>query len=592
MHWPFLSRKNSTAAVPMAVATFAQSKRIIKTETELLKEVSFYRPLAAEINLAGALAQHICPLETHKDSKQFVLLVSNRHRNSQELRATSELLLSKKYRLAPGTNVYLVESETIIHSVTRGHIDGTQGQHLRNILGDRAKAGYYQSFEEIVRYGVTNMASDIHMNIRNAQPRSQVRFTIEGKYVAPPRFRLPTATLVSIAGVAYQTAKGVKDPVFNGSVESQCRIYIDLAERGRFMLRWASMATDYGAQVTMRITPINAKKKMMTLAEAGYLPTQIEMLMRAMRSEGGAIILSGVVDSGKSTTIATLLASIPATRKVMTMEDPVENFLDGDHFHQNTISRDLESDEDPFKSKRRNLKRTALNDLFIGEIRDEQTGALLQDAIESGTNCYTTVHARNCMGIAARLISPAIGIDIDVVSTPGNLKLLGYQALLPKNCPCCKLKATTLFETEDGQHWKDYFGRIQRLYDINPQKIYVRNPEGCEQCRRDGLPELNGLRGRTVVAELVEPDDYFLECIRDSRAIELSRYLATLRNARYDDPDMTGKSAMDCAIYKMSQGEIDPREIEPRFMSFVTVERRREMALSHTKNIQKKLQAV
>jgi type II secretory ATPase GspE/PulE/Tfp pilus assembly ATPase PilB-like protein len=79
--------------------------------------------------------------------------------------------------------------------------------------------------------------------------------------------------------------------------------------------------------------------------------------------------------------------------------------------------------------------------------------------------------------------------------------------------------------------------RIKRLYDIDQETIYVRNPDGCDKCRRDGLPELNGL-GRTVVAELVEPDDYFLECIRDSKTIELSRYLASLRTAPYD-PDMT-----------------------------------------------------
>lgn len=596
MQWPFFSRQRSTVPAPPTATTFVLSQRVIKTETELLKEVSFHRPLGKDkdINLAGSLAQHICPLETRKDSKQFILLVSNRHRSSQELRATTELLLSKNYRLAPGANVYLVESETIIHAVSRGHIDGTQGERLRNILGDRAKAGYYQSFEELVRYGVTNRASDIHLNIFTAQTRSEVRFTIEGKYVAPPRFHLPTATLLSIAGVAYQTAKGVKDPVFNGTVESQCRIFIDLAELGQFMLRWASMACDEGPQITMRITPINAKKEPLTLEQLGYLPTQIAMLMRAMRSEGGAIILSGVVDSGKSTTISTLLSGVPSTRKVMTVEDPRENILPGSHFHQNTVSRDLESDEDPFKPKKRTLKRTALNDLFIGEIRDQQTAALLQDAIESGTNCYTTVHARNCMGIPARLISPGIGIDIDVVSTPGNLKLMGYQALLPKNCPDCKLKATKLLRSEDAMEWEDYFSRIKRLYDIDPEGIYVRNPDGCDKCRRDGLPELNGLLGRTVVAELVEPDDYFLECIRDSKTIELSRYLASLRTAPYDDPDMTGKSAMDCAIYKMSKGEIDPREIEPRFMSFVTVERRREMAAVHTKNLQSinKLKAV
>lgn len=129
-----------------------------------------------------------------------------------------------------------------------------------------------------------------------------------------------------------------------------------------------------------------------------------------------------------------------------------------------------------------------------------------------------------------------------------------------QNCPGCKLKAIKLLQGEDAIEWEDYFSRIKRLYDIDPEKIYVRNPDGCDKCRRDGLPELNGLFGRTVVAELVEPDDYFLECIRDSKTIELSRYLASLRTSRYDEPDMTGKSAMDCAIYKMSKGEIDPRD--------------------------------
>ena len=32
-----------------------------------------------------------------------------------------------------------------------------------------------------MRYGVTNRASDIHLNIFTAQPRSEVRFTIEGQ---------------------------------------------------------------------------------------------------------------------------------------------------------------------------------------------------------------------------------------------------------------------------------------------------------------------------------------------------------------------------------------------------------------------------
>lgn len=566
---------NKNQAIQAQASTFTHSSKIIKTESDLIQSVTFTRPLAKEINLTQALVLHICPLETRKDSKQCVILTSAKHKNSEELRETVRLLASKGFKLAPGANIYVVESETTIHAVARGHIDGQLVQRMRNILGDKKKAGYYQSFEEIVRFGVDHNASDIHLNIFNDSLRSEVRFTIEGKYVSPERFHLPTATLEAIAGVAYQTAKGVNDSVFNPTIESQCRIFIEIPGKGRYMLRWANMATDEGAQITMRITPIKVNSDAWTLEGLGYVPCQVEIFKRAMCSEGGAIIVSGVVDSGKSTLIATLLGTIPSIRKVMTLEDPRENILPGRHFHQNTVSRDLETEDDPFISKRRTIKRTALNDLFIGELRDLQTGELFQDSVEAGTNVYTTLHAPNCMGIASRLISPTIGVNVDAVTTPGTLKLLVYQALLPKNCPKCKLPAESLYSTPEGNYWMDYFGRIERLYGISHSKIRIRNPQGCPHCQREGLAELNGLKGRTAVAEMIEPDDYFLESVRDSKFIELSRHLKNQPKSAYDDPDMTGKSAMECAIYKMSQGEIDPREIEPRFETFVTVEMER-----------------
>jgi hypothetical protein len=39
---------------------------------------------------------------------------------------------------------------------------------------------------------------------------------------------------------------------------------------------------------------------------------------------------------------------------------------------------------------------------------------------------------------------------------------------------------------------------------------------------------------------------------------------------------MEGKTTMDCAVYKMSQGMIDPRDIEPHFQAFATLLRQGE----------------
>ncbi|RMX08160.1 secretion system protein E [Corticibacter populi] len=578
--------QGKAAANPAAVAqpqrvSAIVSKTPITNEAELFQQVSFDRALADEISLSPTLLQHICPLETAKGSRKVIILVSSRHRNSEELRETIRLLAAKRFNLDDGfgrSNVFVVSNEPLIHAVARGQIDGKTAGRMRAVHGDASKSSYFQSFQDIIAYGVVNKASDVHLNIFSRRERSEVRYTIDGKYVAPDRFKLPTATLEAIARVAWQRSDGGNGAEFNLRVEQQCQIYLQLPELGEYMLRWASMACDDGPQVTMRITRVDQGFKPMGLAELGYLPSQIEMFQRAMRSEGGAIVFSGVVNSGKSTSLTSLLSQIPPTRKVVSIEDPRENILPGTHFHQNTVTRELDSDADPFKPKVRTIKRTALTDLFIGEIRDAQTGALLQDIIEAGSNCYTTVHARNCVGIPARLSSPAIGIGRDVLATPGNLKLLIYQALLPVTCQHCRLPAASLWsaDAEDAAYWHAYFERIERLYGIHHSLIFVRNPHGCEHCRRSGLPELNGLKGRTVVAEMVEPDDHFNACVLDAKVVELTRYVESLRTAAFDDPDMRGKSAMECAIYKASQGLIDPREIEPRFKAFATVELERE----------------
>lgn len=126
---------------------------------------------------------------------------------------------------------------------------------------------------------------------------------------------------------------------------------------------------------------------------------------------------------------------------------------------------------------------------------------------------------------------------------------------------------------EEGGRWRAYGERIRRLYDIDLTNVGTRNPEGCEHCRRADLRELNGFKGRTNVSEMIEPDDEFLSLVAANDGLGLARYVRSLRGkVGYGEPDMTGKSVMECAIYKMTRGEVDPREIEPRFVTFDAVE--------------------
>jgi type II secretory ATPase GspE/PulE/Tfp pilus assembly ATPase PilB-like protein len=302
------------------------------------------------------------------------------------------------------------------------------------------------------------------------------------------------------------------------------------------------------------------------------------MLDRACLTDGGAIVLAGVVGSGKSTTIATLIRALPKTRKVITLEDPVEYLID--NALQNSVARHLDdSNVTVFDAKLRTVKRSAMNDLLVGEIRDAETGRAFMDLAGSGVNLYTTTHAASALMIPERLASDFIGVSRDFLATPGVLKLLVYQALLPRLCRHCALPLESLHGKSDCDAWLPWIRRFTSLYALHADRLRIRNPEGCQHCAMDELQHLNGTRGRTVVAEMIEPlhDEKFLRCVRQRDNIALRRHLRARCISPFDSADMDGKSAMECAVYKASIGEIDPRDIESRFQTYASIEREREL---------------
>jgi len=448
-----------------------------------------------------------------------------------------------------------------------------------------ADSALWQMFRDLVSWAYEQRASDLHVNVNPQRQRSQVRFTIAGKYVAPARWILPSVVLQQMLGVVYQRGKGGVETVFMPTREQQCNITLTLQARGGaevpVMLRWASMATDDGPQVTLRLLSLQSMQDQSTLEGLGYLPTQVQALQRAQRCEGGAIILSGVVGSGKSTTLATLMCGIAPTRKIVTLEDPREYIIP--NAHANTIARSLDgASDEAFKAKLLTLKRSAFNDLLLGEIRDRETGLVFQDVVQSGQSVYATTHARRATGIFDKLASPLVAVDREVLSTPGVVKLAVYQTLLPLNCPHCATTAAGLpLRSVEAAALGALVARLERLYGLGERQLRFRNPLGCDVCRREGLPELHGFLGRTVVAEVLEPDEQMLEHVRSGNALQLQRHVGRLPRTACDDPDMRGKSALECAVYKMGCGLIDPREVEARFAPFELVEQRRTLRPAH-----------
>jgi type II secretory ATPase GspE/PulE/Tfp pilus assembly ATPase PilB-like protein len=443
-------------------------------------------------------------------------------------------------------------------------------------LADGQASALAAAFHDIVAWGVRQGASDVHFNVHTHLAESEIRYTIGGSYVAPARFRrMPSATLAEMLAVAWMDVRGGNGAVFDPLAEQQGRIRTEV-DGCPVMLRWASLAADTGPSVCLRLLRLDACIDDVTLAGLGYLESHIRMLERARVSEGGAIVLAGAVGSGKSTTIASLMRTLPPQRKVITLEDPVE-YLIGNAL-QNTVGRNLEDDSAAvFDAKLKTIKRSAMNDLLIGEIRDRQTGRAFMDLAGAGVNLYTTTHAASAQMIPERLASDFIGVSRDFLAAPGVLKLLVYQALLPRLCAHCALPLDSLYGGAAGAQWRAWAARFGRLYALDLRPVRVRNPQGCAHCANAELPHLCGTQGRTVVAEMIEPahDDDFLECVRARDHLRLRRHLRRRAASAACDPDMRGKSAMDCAVYKAAAGLVDPRDIEPCFRAFETVEAER-----------------
>ncbi len=497
------------------------------------------------------LADRICPVE--RDDGTVSVLARADHVGSDQADALERSLVGHGRRLSEPSR-YVLPAPLLLALARKG-IDRAPSM----AADERTPTALAAVFQDLVEWGVRHQATDLHLNILQDAEESEVRYTVMGRYVAPERFRqLPTALLLDALSVAWMDIQGGNGAVFDPLLEQQGMLVRQVDGR-KYVLRWASLAAEQGPSVCLRFLVRDAAGPSVDLASLGYRVDQIACFDRVMRSEGGAIILAGAVGSGKSTTLATLIRRLPEDRKVITLEEPVEYRIQG--AVQNSFSRNLDQDaHDQYAAKLRTLKRSAMTDVLLGEIRDTDSARAFMDLVGSGVNVYTTVHASCARTIIDRLASDFIAIPRDFLLTPGMLKLMVHQVLLPRLCTACALPLSVheltrqASGTPPASYWRQWLGWVQQLWSLDAAHARLRNPRGCRVCRVGGLPELHGYAGRTIAAEFLEPG------LPTAALADTSAYV----------PDRDA-SALAHAMQKVAQGCVDPRDVEPRFMAFETM---------------------
>ncbi len=351
----------------------------------------------------------------------------------------------------------------------------------------------------VLTSAVKENASDIH--IEPYENRLVIRFRIDGVLREVLQSRRAVAPLV----------------VSRIKVMSK----LDIAEKrlpqdGRISLRIAGRAVDvrvstipsgHGERVVLRILDKQAGR--LNLDSLGMDQATQSLMDELIHKPHGILLVTGPTGSGKTTTLYAALERLnDNTRNIMTVEDPIEYYIDG--IGQSQVNTKVEM---TFARGLRAILRQDPDVVMVGEIRDLETAEIAVQASLTGHLVLSTLHTNTAVGAVTRLRD--MGIEPFLLSS----SLVGVLA-------------QRLVRVLDPEHREAY---TAAEYECRMLGIDPGQPPTLYRPRAD-VPGGAGYKGRTGIYELVTIDDELRTMIHDgSGEHELERHARTRGPSIRDD---------------------------------------------------------
>jgi general secretion pathway protein E len=315
-------------------------------------------------------------------------------------------------------------------------------------------------------------ASDIHIEpFRNSLV---VRMRVDGllRPVTSPIGTLPQALISRIK-------------IISGLNIAERRLPQDGAARLRVAgseidIRVATMPTQHGESAVIRLLPRD--RGLLELAKLGLVDNDKQRMKRLLALPHGMIIITGPTGSGKTTTLATMLSLLnQPTRKILTIEDPVEYELQGVNQSQVKPSIGL-----TFASALRAFVRQDPDVIMVGEVRDAETANIAIHAALTGHLVVTTLHTETAAAAIPRLLD--LGVEGFLLKS--TLRATIAQRLVRMLCDRCKIRKPLR---------SDEFAEDPRLATLGfAVGDTIFQPHGCDHCGGSGY------RGRSGIFEIIE----------------------------------------------------------------------------------------
>ncbi|WP_321817930.1 ATPase, T2SS/T4P/T4SS family [Paraburkholderia sp. J69-2] len=408
-------------------------------------------------------------------------------------------------------------------------------------------------------------ASDVHWESRDYLSDAEVRFRVDGDLYTYQR--LPKATILRALSAVYQDlvqSNTNSGNAFQPSAAQSAMIPIALAT-ATLNLRWQSAPQMGGFDVALRILDGNFRNYTVRMPETmGLEASQLAIVDSLGHVSGGAVLLSGETGSAKTTLLRALSYMVDGRelKKQYAVSMPSEYPLPW--LSDQSVPRGLDETEEEFRRKVATIIRTLMrmdpDDLTIAEILDSTIAGLVVELALTGHPVRSTIHADSIIGVFMRLMGDRLRLAADEVASDKFINAVANQKLIPLLCQHCKKPASEVMGADTLELLRTKFG-------MDTSKMACRNDDGCVHCRKQGLLARDGkvaagTKGQTLAMELYRPTSEFLDhiVVRDWRGAEA--VWRKERTAGFDSADMTGKTIYEHALYKASQGLIDPRVID------------------------------
>jgi type II secretory ATPase GspE/PulE/Tfp pilus assembly ATPase PilB-like protein len=295
----------------------------------------------------------------------------------------------------------------------------------------------------------------------------------------------------------------------------------------RIDLRVSSIPTLFGEDCTVRV--LDRAQRLLPLGQLGFPAEAYNLLVTLLNSPSGLIVVTGPTETGKSTTLYACLSYLNnGERRIHTIEEPVEYFLDGIRQSQVNPSIGVTFDE-----LLRHVLRQAPHVIMVGEIRDAVTAQTATRAAGSGLLVLSTLHAP----VATAAVHTLLRLDIQPHLLSHALRAVVSQRLLRTLCPRCKVAFDRPSEHlfDEVRPWLKP-GEGERMY----------GPRGCTDCH------MTGYSGMSAIFEMFQVSPAISQLI-DERAPQ-----AAIRSKAIEE-GMT--EFRQSAFLKVAQGETTIEEV-------------------------------